>query len=533
MPNFLLRVLSAAIRLTIDHSSIPSCFCLGQKTLPIKKFNNELKDFDGCNTIDTQNSKLEMIASKDVTLYGQDIFFMPVWVACTDPGLYEVILHENYASQGLVIEGSSQLMFAFVGRDKAKVHALIHLRLDREKWINVCISALSVLGEIVQCKKNENAEILFVEAKVKNPEANKVYIYPVRFMPTKGEIKAVRNAQMERSKKWTREDLKSESKGWIENIPENYQDDVLDLLEKYSSIMVKDLGCLKHGLLFFELKGIIPKDLFLASHYRTPSLVMRNLFARTQKFMVETNLAEVTQTPLIIHPYQLTPKKDAVFPADEASCDKMTDFQLRKSYHIVNDCSLLNQFCPNLSIGYLPSMSEALNTVRHNTIISLSDLDNSFHQIRLTNERDQNGHCVRDLFSFYSQISGVLYIRNTRLTMGYSNASDLSSNIFRRINEPINMTPLCWSLGEYEEFIERYEDSENKLESHGKKLYSIQIRSYLDDSLIQSPMYEELLGHDLSKNSYFKVPKCKTDHAVYLHLNVLSKIFSNLRDITC
>ena len=123
--------------------------------------------------------------------------------------------------------------------------------------------------------------------------------------------------------------------------------------------------------------------------------------------------------------------------------------------------------------------------------------------------------------------------RNTRLTMGYSNASDLSSNIFRQINEPINMTPLCWSLGEYEEFIERYEDSENKLESHGKKLYSIQIRSYLDDSLIQSPMYEELLGHDLSKNSYFKVPKCKTDHAVYLHLNVLSKIFSNLRDITC
>ena len=43
---------------------------------------------------------------------------------------------------------------------------------------------------------------------------------------------------MERSKKWTREDLKSESKGWIENIPENYQDDVLDLLKKYSSIMV-------------------------------------------------------------------------------------------------------------------------------------------------------------------------------------------------------------------------------------------------------------------------------------------------------
>ena len=334
---------------------------------------------------------------------------------------------------------------------------------------------------------------------------------------------------MERSKKWTREDLKSESKGWIENIPENYQDDVLDLLEKYSSIMVKDLGCLKHGLFFFELKRIIPKDLFLASHYRTPSLVMRNLFARTQKFMVETNLAEVTQTPLIIHPYQLTPKKDAVFPADEASCDKMTDFQLRKSYRIVNDCSLLNQFCPNLSIGYLPSMSEALNTVRHNTIISLSDLDNSFHQIRLTNERDQNGHCVRDLFSFYSQISGVLYIRNTRLTMGYSNASDLSSNIFRRINEPINMTPLCWSLGEYEEFIERYEDSENKLESHGKKLYSIQIRSYLDDSLIQSPMYEELLGHGLNKNSYFKVPKCEADHAVYLHLNVLSKIFSNLK----
>ena len=184
---------------------------------------------------------------------------MPIWVACSDPGFYEVILHENYASQGLVIEGSSQLMFAFVVCDKAKVHALIHLRLDREKWINVCISALSVLGEIVQCKKKENAEILFVEAKVKNPEANKVYIYPVCFMPTKGKIKAVRNAQMERSKKWTREDLKSESKGWIENIPENYQDDVLDLLEKYSSIMVKDLGCLKHGLLFFELKGSFPK----------------------------------------------------------------------------------------------------------------------------------------------------------------------------------------------------------------------------------------------------------------------------------
>ena len=82
-----------------------------------------------------------------------------------------------------------------------------------------------------------NIDIEFANlAEIKEKtEDEKIYIYPVKIIPTFAEIKAVKKAQEERKKKWNKESLEAECHDWLANVPKEYKNDLLDLLNIHPS----------------------------------------------------------------------------------------------------------------------------------------------------------------------------------------------------------------------------------------------------------------------------------------------------------
>ena len=124
-------------------------------------------------------------------------------------------------------------------------------------------------------------------------------MYTVKITPTEKQIENVRKSQLERKNKWTEAELRSQISGWIDDVP--YQQDVVDLLMQFSTILVRNMDCLKDGLLYYEIQGKIPDNIFRTCNYKSPSVVMKYLYKRTQRYMVENNLAEYTDNPIFIH----------------------------------------------------------------------------------------------------------------------------------------------------------------------------------------------------------------------------------------
>ena len=360
-------------------------------------------------------------------------------------------------------------------------------------------------------ENNLNIDIEFAnisEIKEKT-EDKKIYIYPVKIIPTFAKIKAVKKAPEEKKKKWNKESLEAEYHNWLANVPKEYKYDILDLLMQYSSILLHDLSDLKHGIIDYELRGNIPENIFMACHYKSPSVIMMNLYARMQTYMVRVGLSEPCSFPKAIHPFSILPKKNAKYPTNQASLDQMDDKYLTKDYRIIQDCSGLTKHCRNLSQGYVCPISECINEVRETALITIMDLNNSFFQLNLSEKTDKQ------------------YLRSKKLVQGFSNFLDIASTVFKAIEEPINAIPLNCSVSEYKEMIKDFDKGE--LISNTDPLYTGQLHSYLDDSILQSPgIYQELQSYKLKLHSFFKQPRKQMDYLVYLHLNVIAKVMTNL-----
>ena len=132
----------------------------------------------------------------------------------------------------------------------------------------------------------------------------------------------------------------------------------------------------------------------------------------------------------------------AVFPSSEKAIDKLSNDELRANYRIINDCSLLSPHCEP-TVGYLSPLQESMESLHNDCLVSIFDLSNSYHQCNLDDSKiwPDTQHCTRDLFSFYSFIPGVDYLRNCKLPMGFKNLSSLASFLFKRIIETVNLMP--------------------------------------------------------------------------------------------
>ena len=104
--------------------------------------------------------------------------------------------------------------------------------------------------------------------------------------------------------------------------------------------------------------------------------------------------------------------------------------------------------------GVLVPINESLAKIKNDTIISLFDLKDSFHQVKLSANKDESGFCIRDLFSFHSYVPGKQYCRSTRAVMGAASSTSNSSQAFKAINETINLTPIEFSVDEFKKMIE-------------------------------------------------------------------------------
>ena len=338
------------MKITVNYDVEPPCFKHNGKDLPIYKINDTFEDGDdhliqsepednaeGVLALRTETKdQFAVHSSVAITLQGQDIFFLPVFIENDVEGVYRFTLGPELVSKNLRLESSEIIMMTKSGRKKNRVSGVLHVRFDRNKNESLGLSTLSCVGVCTKIEEenNLNIDIEFANfAKIKEKtEEEKIYIYPIKIIPTSTEIKAVKKAQEERKKKWNKESLEAECHEWLANVPKEYKNDVLDLLMQYSSVLLHDLSDLKHGIIDYELRGNIPENFFMACHYKSPSVIMKNLYARMQTYMVRVGLSEQCFFPKAIHPFSILPKKNAKYPTDQASLDQMDDKYLAKNY---------------------------------------------------------------------------------------------------------------------------------------------------------------------------------------------------------
>ena len=196
-------------------------------------------------------------------------------------------------------------------------------------------------------------------------------------------------------------------------IPERYQKDVIDLLQQISAVLVTDLKDLNEGLLYYEIDANIPSStMFTQAHKRRPSLAMEALYRKMQEHLIDSGLFEPAVSPKFVHPFSLIPKGGATFPATAEEVEKMTYDFIRRNFRVIMDASFLTMYCKENSIGFSPEAIESICKLRDEVFLTFFDVTSAFHQVNLSNRKNEDGICVRDLFGTFSYIIGILYQRN-------------------------------------------------------------------------------------------------------------------------
>lgn len=136
---------------------------------------------------------------------------------------------------------------------------------------------------------------------------------------------------------------------------------------EFAAIMYRGMEDLKEGVKNYELKGKMPNNAFMVSHYRSPGIVMKAIYQKAQEFMLKCNIAEGTQRPLAIHPFSGVAKKNRKIPSTTEEVEKMTGDQLWHTVGIIQNCSMLTPLSKHNTQGYLPAAMDNLCKLRENT----------------------------------------------------------------------------------------------------------------------------------------------------------------------
>ena len=84
-----------------------------------------------------------------------------------------------------------------------------------------------------------------------NIEPEKLYIYPSRVTPSKEKLQNIEMAQKNREEYWTRDELKSKSE-WLNNMPTQFQEDMLNILVENLAIISRGMVDLREGVKNYE-----------------------------------------------------------------------------------------------------------------------------------------------------------------------------------------------------------------------------------------------------------------------------------------
>ena len=520
--------LQKQLRMNLDLTGETPLFRMNDMTLPVHALFDQILTLNG-------SESSHALSDQSVVLRGGDVFYLSVLNKGLT-GFYEVELDQNLADQGLAIEGPSELMFKPLKKRSLQPSVtMLGLKLYQSNKKILPIAKGQVIGTLreVEIPSDQNLVNPIEVKKVQYEKPELITFYLERTKPTEEHVLAVRKSQEERKNWWTKEKIEAKGSDWLPKIPAPIRGHVVDLLLKHSHVMVRGMEDLRFGLVGYSMKAKLPPHLYKQVTYRAPSPLMKKLYGRVQKYMIEYDLAEPTSNPLFTHPFSLVVKKlpsgqMAVMPATEDAIDELTNEDLRRFYRIINDCSMLTPHTEQ-SMGYLSPMVESLNAIKDDCLVSLFDVKDSYHQVNINDDPlfPNSSHCTRDLFSFYSFIPGQDYLRARKIPMGFTTSGNFCSHIFRRIIEAVNLTPIWCSVEEFSGHMKRlYEDEE--FEVRGKSDY-IQVKSYLDDNVVTTPCDpKDLEKLPLKKSSFFFEPKNALEATFSLHLNVLSKILTNL-----
>ena len=531
--------LQKILKFSIDLSNGQPKFLHKGKKIPSFTINDKIDEdcLEGVNTVlgddkvlppiePNSNNKISILADTGATLRGNDNFFLPVTAHDGPPGIYKIKLN----NEKLMLL-NDEVALVYNSKMATSVNGILSLKFKGKKHEMLSLKKFDCLGEgyVIEAQTNQiNIEFChFLDVEKKMEDKDKILIYPVRKTPTPEELEKVKKAQERRRKLWTKELVLKETSEWMKNIPERYKEDVLDLVLQYSEIFVHDMRDLEEGLTYFELDAYIPPHLpFIAAHKKRISVIMEPIYKKSQENMLNSKLAENALTPLFVHPYSLVQKKGCKFPATQQEAESMSHEFCRKSYRIVMDASFLTKYTKNGSIGYTPELAEAIGCLEENTLKSFFDLSQSFHQINLSSRKDEHGRCIRDLFSTYSYLDGIDYLRSRKLTMGFCNSSFLSTHFFKTIVDIACAIPLNTSVPEFVETAKKIEKGCNPpLPNSSGLTYPRATRSYIDDCFTSSPKYK-LEQYHLTPKSFFRPPVTAEDKQYYLHLQLLAKNFA-------
>ena len=467
--------------------------------------------------------------SQNITLIGGDIYMLLV-EAEVEANVYDVTMDDSWKEKGLKLLVTRCLFTPATQRSKTmKSSVKIKFEGTSSQFISLVhgeafgtIKPLTETPEVVvECMSQIDAE------KCQSP-VDKVVVWPAKVDPSPEKIKAIEEAQARRKSLWTREEIIQESP-WLEAVPEAFRGDVVDILLEAAPILSRGMLDLREGLKFWEIKGKIPPDFFKTCHYQPPGVVMRRLFERSQEFMIKNGLAQPCMAPKCVHPFSLVMKKNKSVPATTDVVDNWTAEQLWSTVRIIQDCSMLTADTKHSTAGFLPGVSENICRLRFDSEKSFFDLTSAFNQIPLS-EEEVDGVCIRDLFCFHSYIPGQDYLHNTRGVMGFSPIMEICCFTMSSILDRCSAVPLHASLSQFNHQMRRIDKGMTcNLEG---KIYADMCVSFADDGSAQSPT-SDFDSYGLKLWSYYKKPTNEVEAAVYLHLQVLRKIFSNMQFHNC
>ena len=463
-----------------------------------------------------------------VTLKSGDCFFLPIGAKNVEQGMYTVALNKEVREKHIDVLQPIILLTSENSRSE-KLQTNLQIQFTGPKGSMVTIDPQTLIGEIRPHvpEKKKDLEVLFVNhiRLVDKDDTEKLYVYPDRVEPSKEKSEAIDKAQERRRKSWTRDELRERSP-WHQKVPEAFREDLLDVVQEFTPILTKStMEDFREGLKYYELKGKMPKNVSLNSNYRPPGVVLRHIYSKAQQVMVESGVAEPTQRPAAIHPFSIVMKKGKKMPASVEEVERMSGDVLWSTVRIIQDCSLLTAKTEHPQ-GFLPPAYENLCKLEPETTKSAFDLAKCFVQMCLSADLDENGLCLRDFFSFVSAIVGNEYLRNTKLPMGFTAAMELACTIIKQILDRCSAVPLHCSLEHFLRCMKEMQD--NKMPSAKGKVFRDQVISFADDGVVQTPT-EKLEQYGLQLHSYYKKPKNSVEAAIYLHLQVLRKVFSHMQ----
>ena len=511
----------------LHHGEKVDCKALSDPVAAVDTVSSIEDSMTKCSIQSQNNATIS--AAAGITLMGGDIYFLPVEANDVQSGFYKVALDKEVEGKGLKIPNNELLLTPLSSRS-TKFQTNLQVVFDAPPKQMVSIEAGTLIGGISPLEKKENQRIPveFVNqiSVVERNDPDKLFIYPARIDPSKERIAQISKAQKARENHWKREDLKAKSE-WLEHLPTAFKEDALDVMQEFSGIMSRGMEDIKEGVKYFELRGKMPDNTFMVSHYKSPGVVMKSLYKKAQSVMIHNGLAEGTQRPIAIHPFSAVCKKNKKIPATEAEVDALTPNELWKTVRVIQDCSMLTPISKHNAQGYLPATIDNICKLDEKTQKSFFDMASAFNQLTLSSLLDKNGNCLRDFFAFVSQVPGFEYLRNLKLPMGFTNSMELCCFIFKTILDRCSAVPLHASL---EEFVRAMKElDKNRIPAIAGKKYENMCLSFADDGAAQSPM-ENLEDYGLKKHSFYKNPRNIVEAVFYLHLQVLRKIFTNMKE---